>query len=77
MKYFNVPALNRSITQLTEYLTDKDGTFEHRTSRATLGLIRNYFPVDKFTVTSEQMQEFTRKKNPSAGIGRQGELKLR
>lgn len=58
MKYFNIDALNKSITRIRE----NNITQEHRTGTAALGLARNYFPVDKFAITPEQKQEFTRKR---------------
>lgn len=58
MKYFSIEALNKSITRIRE----GNITHEHRTGTATLGLVRNYFSVDKFGVTPEQIQEYTNKK---------------
>lgn len=63
MKYFNVNALNASIKRIRE----GDITQEHRTGTAALGLVRNYFPVDKYAVTPEQIQEFS-KKRPDLSI---------
>lgn len=58
MKYFNIEALNRSI----ERIRDGSNTLEHRTGTAALGLARNYFLVDRFAITAEQIQESTRKR---------------
>lgn len=58
MKYFNIEALNRSITRIRE----GGVTHEHVTGTAGLGLARNYFPVDKFAITAEQIQVFTNKR---------------
>lgn len=58
MKYFDVHGLNASIKRIRE----GNITHEHRTGTAALGLVRNYFDVDRYAVTSEQIQEFSRKK---------------
>lgn len=58
MKYFNIPALNRSL----ERILYGDVTQEHRTGTAGLGLATHYFPVSKFSITPEQFQELSNKK---------------
>lgn len=58
MTYFTIKALYNSI----ERILHGDITHEHRTSGATLGLLRNYFPVNKFVITPEQIQEYSRKR---------------
>lgn len=58
MKYFNITSLQASIHRIVE----GNITQEHRTGTAGLGLVRNYFPIDKFAVTPEQIQEHTGKK---------------
>lgn len=58
MKYFSIEALNRSITRIRE----GNVTHEHRTGTAGLGLARNYFPLDTFAITPEQIQTFTNKR---------------
>lgn len=58
MKYFNIKALNRSI----ERIIDGDNSQEHRTGTAALGLVRNYFPVEKFAITPEQIQLHSNKR---------------
>jgi len=58
MKYFNIEALNKSITRIRE----GNITHEHRTGTAALGLANNYFPVRDFAITPEQIQEYTRKR---------------
>ena len=63
MKYFNIQSLNSSITRIREGLI----THEHRTGTAALGLVRNYFSIEHFAVTPEQIQEFT-KKRPDLAI---------
>jgi hypothetical protein len=57
MKYFNIKALNMSIARIRDGNTD-----EHRSGTAALGLARNYFSVEKFAITPEQIQETTRKR---------------
>lgn len=63
MKYFDILALNATIIRIREGQI----THEHRTGTAALGLVRHYFPIDKFAVTPEQIQEFT-KKRPDLAI---------
>jgi len=58
MKYFNIQALNSSIRRIV----DGDVTQEHRTGTVALGLSRNYFSVDKFAITPEQIQGFSNKR---------------
>ncbi len=58
MKYFNISSLNRSIANIRE----GSNTQEHTTGKATLGLLRNYFSVQDFGITAEQIQEFTNKR---------------
>lgn len=65
MKYFNIEALNQSIIRIRE----GNITHEHRTGTAAFGLTANYFTVDKFTITPEEIQEYTRKK-PDISIGK-------
>lgn len=57
-RYFNVEQINSSIRRIRE----GQSTMEHRTSTATLNLIRNYFHIDKFAITPEQTQDITNKK---------------
>ncbi|RYX87337.1 hypothetical protein EON73_01590 [bacterium] len=57
MKYFNIQTLNKTI----ERIVDGNITQEHRTSTATLGLCRHYFPVEKFAITTQQIQAITNK----------------
>ena len=58
IKYFNIKDLNRAIT----LIKDRDNTNEHVTSRATLGMINNYFKLeDNWHVVPEQAQVFNKK----------------
>jgi len=58
MKYFNLTALNESIKRIREGAI----THEHRTGTAATGLSHNYFPVDEFAITPEQIQDFSNKR---------------
>lgn len=58
MKYFNIPAINKTITIIRE----ENITLEHRPASAITSLIRNYFPVDKFVLTPEMTQTISGKR---------------
>jgi hypothetical protein len=57
MKYFNIPTIKRALVRLNE-----GDTNEHRTGSVTSGLLQNYFPVEKYIVTPEQIQYISRKR---------------
>lgn len=65
MKYFNIPALQSTISRIRE----GNITHEDRTGSAAFGLTCNCFPVDKFVITPEQIQEHIRKR-PDLAIER-------
>jgi len=58
MKYFNIEAINRSIIRIR----DGNLTQEHVTGTAALGLARNYFSIEQFGITPEQIQQFNMKR---------------
>lgn len=58
MKYFNIPCLQTSIERIIY-----GGVIqEHRTGTAALGLVRHYFPINKFAITPEQIQQISNKR---------------
>lgn len=56
MKYWNIKWLNAACVQVRDYVYDVQGTHEHRVGRVGTGLARNYFPVDNWAITPEQIQ---------------------
>lgn len=57
MKYLNIKALNRSI----ERTRTGNITHEHRTGTAANGLLNNYFNLETFAITPEQIQPGTKR----------------
>ena len=58
MKYWTLTPIVYALHRIVEGRV----THEHRTSSATSALLTHYFPVDKFLITPEQIQDITRKK---------------
>jgi hypothetical protein len=56
--YSSVKTINVALHRIV----DSDCTKEHRTSTATNSLLTNYFPLQKYTVTPEQVQPISGKK---------------
>lgn len=52
----------KSISLSLRKIHTSNDTKEHVTSRATDGLLHNYFPLDKFAITPEQTKMVSRKK---------------
>lgn len=58
MKYFNIQSINDAITNIRR----SNLTQEHVTGKVALELSRLYFPTGSFTITPEQIQNYTRKR---------------
>ena len=57
MKYFSIKNINAAIS----YIKEGSYTQEHVTSRAVSVLLVNYFPVNKYICTPEQIQDLLKK----------------
>jgi hypothetical protein len=51
MKYMSVPTIAKALHRVNE-----GNTQEHRTGTPALGLVRHYFPEERFAITAEQIQ---------------------
>lgn len=58
MKYLSIPTITTALHRIYE----GNITHEHRTGTATSGLIQNYFPLEWFITTPEQIQEYSNKR---------------
>lgn len=58
MKYLSVKTINTALHRIYE----GDITHEHRTGTAASGLIQNYFPIERYITTPEQIQEGSNKR---------------
>lgn len=57
MKYLSLSTINKALHRIYEANTN-----EHRTGTAASGLLHHYFPIRKYIVTPEQIQEGSNRK---------------
>lgn len=57
MKYLSIHTINKALHRIYE-----GNTNEHRTGTAASGLLHHYFPIQKYIVTPEQIQEGSNRK---------------